>query len=262
MGEQLDDETLQRVVRRAIELDGDADPAAEGVDSDHARRAAFAFGSPPTRCNWRSPSTSRPGTDVGAARPLIGRVASTSTVVLGRRNGLRTVGRWLTVDTTLAVGEWARRVRAQAAISLGMQRRRRSVAGGAPRSIPSDRHRRGRSATIRRSSACVATPRRRSPARRVACGVVAETSCDSGGRTGAPVSAVMPGVALSRATSAMTKHGSTNWIVELIRLRPARSRRAPRHALAEASGKVGSATDRPAAPITAEHGPAADQGVR
>lgn len=226
MGEQLDNETLQRVVRRAIELDGQADPTTDGVDSDALVSAASEFGITTDSVQLAlaierlgpAPSPTPLDRVVGPRG-----VAVERTVSYGGTEAFERLDEWLTDGHHLrrefgdgARGEWRKR----GDLAAGMQRRLRSVAGGAAlgsiRLIvadvsPIDERRaivrlRGDRTVVRRTS--VST-----------CGIVGAGTATAAVVLTAPVSAVvLPGVAVVGATSVMTKHGSTKLDRELGRL--------------------------------------------
>ena len=226
MGEQLDNETLQRVVRRAIELDGDADSVADGVDSDALMAAASEFGIT-TDSVQLALAIERlgPAPTATSLDRVIGPrgVAVERHVSYGGDEAFERLDEWLTDGHHLrrefgdgVRGEWRKR----GDLAAGMQRRFRSVTGGAAlgsiRLIvadvsPVDENRaiirlRGDRTVVRRTSVS-------------ACGIVGAGTATAAVMLTAPVSAVVvPGVVLVGATSAMTKHGSTKLDRELVRL--------------------------------------------
>jgi len=257
MGDQLDHETMQRVVRRAIELDDASDSVADGVDSDALVAAASEFGIA-TDSVQLALAIERlgPGPESAALDRVIGPrgVAVERHVSYSGDEAFERLDEWLTAGHHLrrefgdgVRGEWRKR----GDLAAGMQRRARSIAGGAAlgsiRLIvadvsPIDEHRsiirlRGDRTVIRRTSVGAA-------------GIVGAGTATAAVMLTAPVSAVViPGVALIGATGAMTRHGSTKLDRELVRLldqleagtRPNTLRRGIRR-------KISSVTDRPPTP--------------
>ncbi|MFW2335162.1 hypothetical protein [Ilumatobacter sp.] len=226
MSERLDEEAVQRVVRRAVELDDTSDPVTGGVAPEALVEAAAELGIAPEAIN-ESLAIERLGPEPDPAR--LDRLVGPRSVVVERTvsypgvEAFERLDEWFTTGHHLrreygdgSSGEWRKR----GDLVGGVQRRARSIGGGA--ALGSVRLIVARVSQVDEEHAVVRLTADRTVARRATAGTAGLTS--AGALTtavivAAPAAAVaIPGLAVAGAISVASKHGSIKVQRELVRL--------------------------------------------
>ena len=226
MDERLDEDAVQRVVRRAVELDGDSDLATGGIAADALVEAASELGIDPDAIN-ASLAIERLGPEPDSAR--LDRLVGPRAVVVERTvsycapEAFERLDEWFTAGHHLrreygdgVSGEWRKR----GDLVAGVQRRARWIGGGA--ALGSVRLIMARVSEIDEQHSIVRLTADRTVARRATAGTAGITS--AGALTTAvivtaPAAVVaIPGLAVAGAISVVSKHGSTKVQRELGRL--------------------------------------------
>lgn len=226
MSERLDEEAVQRVVRRAVELDADSDQVAGGVAPEALVEAASELGIAPEAIN-ASLAIERLGPEPDPAR--LDRLVGPRSVVVERTvsypaaEAFDRLDEWLTAGHHLRrelrdgeSGEWRKR----GDLAAGMQRRARSIGGGA--ALGSVRLIVAHTSEIDSGRSIVRLSADRTVVRRTTAGTAGATTV--GALTTAVIVATpaavvaIPGLAVAGAISAAGKHGSTKLGRELARL--------------------------------------------
>lgn len=226
MSERLDEEAVQRVVRRAVELDDATDLPTRGVAPEALIEAATELGIAPEAIH-ESLAIERLGPEPDAARLdlLVGpkSVVVERTVSYSGAEAFERLDEWFTSGHHLrrefgdgVSGEWRKR----GDLVAGMQRRARSIGGGA--ALGSVRLIVARVSEIDEHHSIVRLIADRTVARRATAGTAGITSAGAL-TTAAIVTApavvvAIPGLAVAGAISVASKHGSTKVQRELGRL--------------------------------------------
>jgi hypothetical protein len=226
MAEQLDEAAVQRVVRRAFEIDQTPDPLTGGITPEALVAAATELGVAPEAIR-ASLAIERLGPELSPAR--LDRIVGPRSVVVERTvsypagEAFERLDEWFTAGHHLRreygdgeSGEWRKR----GDLVAGLQRRARSVAGGA--ALGSVRLIVARVSEIDGERSIVRLSADRTVVRRATAGTAGATG--AGAVTAAvivatPAAAVaIPGLAVAGAISVAAKHGSTKLGRELTRL--------------------------------------------
>ena len=226
MGERLDEAAVQRVVRRAVELDEEFDLDGEGIAPDALVEAATELGITPEAIN-ASLAIERLGPEPDPAR--LDRLVGPRSVVVERTvsysgpEAFERLDEWFTAGHHLrreygdgASGEWRKR----SDLVAGLQRRARWVGGGA--ALGSVRQIAGRVSPIDDERSIVRLSADRTVVRRATAGTAGLTTAGAvttAAVVAAPAAVVaIPGLAVAGAISATSRHGSTKVGRELGRL--------------------------------------------
>ena len=226
MSDRLDDDAVQRVVRRAVELDATSALAEGGVAPETLIEAATELGIVPEAIH-ASLAIERLGPEPEAARldRLVGprAVVVERTVSYSAAEAFERLDEWFTAGHRLrrdfgdgASGEWRKR----GDLVAGMQRRARMIGGGA--ALGSVRLIQGRVSEIDEAHSIVRLSADRTVVRRTTAGTAGLTSAaavTTAAIVTAPAAAVaIPGLAVAGAISVVGKHGSIKLGRELTRL--------------------------------------------
>lgn len=226
MSEQLDEEAVQRVVRRAVELDANSEFASGGVTPESLVEAATEIGIAPEAIT-ASLAIERLGPEPDPAR--LDRIVGPRSVVVERTvsysaaDVFERLDEWFTAGHHLrrefgdgATGEWRKR----GDLVAGVQRRTRMLAGGA--ALGSVRLIEARVSEIDPNRSIVRLYADRTVVRRATAGTAGITSAGAvatAAVVAAPAAVVaIPGLAAAGVISVFAKHGSTKVARELTRL--------------------------------------------
>jgi len=226
MGERLDEEAVQRVVRRAVELDDESDPVVGGIAPDALVEAASELGIGPDAIN-ASLAIERLGPEPDPAR--LDRLVGPRSVVVERTVSycapevFERLDEWFTAGHHLrreygdgVSGEWRKR----GDLVAGVQRRARWVGGGA--ALGSVRLIAARVSAIDDERSIVRLSADRTVVRRTTAGTAGLASAGAvaaAAVVAAPTAAVaIPGLAVAGAISVTSRHGSTKVRRDLGRL--------------------------------------------